>query len=95
MPTKNKNVIGESSAKEQQLRNQWVDFSKTDAYKELMDYMTSQGNMLLQYAEELQMPNPNPNIGGKVAISGEIANLLLQNRRGINIVKTYISIYSN
>ena len=95
MPTNKKNVIGESSKKEQVLRNQWIEFAKTDAYKDLMAYMQMQGDMLLQYAEELQMPNPNPTIGGKVAISGEIANLLLQNRRGINIVKTYISIYSN
>lgn len=90
---KNK-IVGDSdeALRQQKIVKQWHSFSKTEAFKDLMEYCEGQQEMLLTYAEELEMPGP---LGkGRVPITGEMSNLLLQNRRGINIVKTYIRLRS-
>lgn len=81
----------EETARQKTINSEWEMFSKTHAYKDLIDYMESQKAMLLNYAENLQMPGPD---GKMVMIDGPISNLLLQNRRGVNIVSTYIKLRS-
>lgn len=69
--------------------NQWLAFSKTTAYKEFILFMESNQETLLYYAEEGVVPNPSGN-GTDIPISGEKSNMLLQNRRGIGIVKAHV-----
>jgi hypothetical protein len=57
-----------------------------------MSYGDSQRDMLLKYAEEMAMPHPNGK--GVVPIDGQMSNYLLQNRRGISIMTTYIRLRS-
>lgn len=87
----NKKAKEEAAAKQRAINSQWKEFSKTAAYKDLMSYMDDQSAMLLNYAESLQMPDPS---GKMVGIDGKMSNLLLQNRRGVNIVRTYIGLRS-
>lgn len=80
------------AAKQRQIVSEWGAFSHTEAYKDLMDYCELQREMLLSYAEEMAMPHPSGK--GVVPINGEMSTFLLQNRRGINIVRTYIRLRS-
>lgn len=76
------------------ITNQWRTFSKTAAYKDLMEYCNQNQAMLLDYAEEMVMPSPVAQ-GEQITLSIEKAHSLLQNRRGIGIVKTYVDGYVN
>lgn len=82
----------EAAAMQKTINNEWQTFSKTHAYKDLMEYMDAQLEMLLGQAENMQMPHPNGK--GLMPIDGKMSNLLLQNRRGVNIVRTYIRLRS-
>ena len=57
-----------------------------------MEYADGQREMLLGYAEEMAMPHPSGK--GRTPINGEMSNFLLQNRRGISIMTTYIRLRS-
>lgn len=83
----------EAKAKQRTINSEWETFSKTHAYKDLVMYMDDMMSMYLQYAEEMQMPSPLPG-GGKLPIDKDHAFSYLQNRRGVNIVKTYIRLRS-
>ena len=82
----------ESQKLQQVINRQWIAFSKgsPEAYQDLLEYVESQREMYRQYAEERAMPHPNPNVGGMVPIDNATVAALLQNSRGVNIVKTYI-----
>lgn len=86
-------VIGDQDVSEEQKKivSQWQDFSRTLAYKDLMSYIDDQRTMLIEMAEERAMPIGN---GKKASIDTETANSLLQNSRGLNIVRTYIRLRS-
>lgn len=84
-------VIGLNSKDEQRIHNEWREFSKTLAYKKMMEYADDQSKMLLKYAEEMAMPSPN---GGTVPLDIQKSHSLLQNKRGIGIMTTYIRLYS-
>ena len=90
MPTKDKLILGQDDKKESLIRNEWRDFSKGTAFKELFEFMENTQAMLLQDAQDLQITVD----GKKVTINGEMANLLLQRRAGIDIMKSYIRLYS-
>lgn len=72
---------------------EWKAFSNTQAYKDLLEYLNSQREMYRQYAEERVMPHPMGE--GSVPIDNETVAALLQNSRGLNIVKTYIELRVN
>lgn len=74
---------------QERIVGQWKDFSRTDAFQDLMQYIDQQREMYRKYAEERSMPHPNPEMG-QVAIDNETVAALLQNSRGLNIVKTYL-----
>lgn len=76
------------------ITSQWATFATSTgkaAYEDLLKYCDDQRAMLIKYAEERQMPHPNPSVGGMVPIDSETCAALLQNSRGINIVRTYIA----
>jgi hypothetical protein len=54
-----------------------------------MQYIDSHREMYRKYAEERMMPHPNPDVG-QVAIDSETCAALLQNSRGLHIIKTYL-----
>lgn len=92
--SKQKKRQKEEASLQKRIANQWVEFSKTDAFKEFSDYMSMNQDMLLEYAQEMVMPSPVED-GKQVILSVEKSNSLLQNRRGIGIVKTYVESYIN
>lgn len=72
---------------------QWAAFATTtgrEAYADLIQYIDTQREMYRQYGEDMAMPHPTK-AGEKVAIPAETISALLQNGRGMNIVKTYIT----
>lgn len=85
----------ESSDLQTRITQQWQAFATTtgrEAYEDLMKYIDGQRDMFRQYAEERQMPHPNPHTpGAKLPLDNETVAALLQNSRGLNIVRTYIS----
>ena len=84
-------VIGQDDKKEARLRSQWREFAKTEAYAELMKYAEVNRSNLLKYAEEMSMPSP---LGkGNVSLDDKMSINLLQNRRGIGIITSYIGLY--
>ena len=90
MPTPIKNVIGEDPKADSLIRGEWRDFSKTLAYKEMMQYMEVTGDRLITDATEGTITIN----GEKHPITGEYMNFLLQRRAGIDIIKTYIRLFS-
>lgn len=76
------------------ITSQWASFANVtgrEAYEDLMKYIDGQREMFRKYAEDRAMPHPNPNAGGVLTLDNETVAALLQNSRGLNIVKTYIS----
>ncbi len=81
-----------NQAKYEQIAALWSNFATgigKIAYDDLMQYIESQREMFRKYAEERVMPHPNPQ-EGKVPIDNEMVAALLQNSRGLSIVKTYL-----
>ena len=76
--------------KQASIVNQWQAFSHQLAYQDLIEYIDSMREMYREYAEERAMPHPDPNKGETVFLDNETTASLLQNSRGLNIVKTYI-----
>jgi hypothetical protein len=79
---------------QRRIANDWKTFSKTAAYKDLQEYMESNMAMLLEYSQDMVMPSPVGK-GEEIIIPIEKAHSLLQNRRGLAIVKTYVDGYVN
>lgn len=83
----------EASRLQAKVTSQWATFANVtgkEAYADLMQYIESQREMFRKYAEEQAMPHPNVNVGGVVPLDNDTVAALLQNSRGLNIVKTYI-----
>ena len=84
----------ERIALNRRIHNDWVAFSKTAAYKDLQEYMGSNHDLLVGYAKERVMPSPVGK-GEQLIIDGETSSSLLQNARGIDIVRTYVEEHVN
>ena len=82
----------ESDLKQRQIVNDWTAFSKTAGYKDIMEYIDRHRTNLISFAEERAMPSPDGK--GMVSLNNETASSLLQNARGMNIVRTYIRLRS-
>ena len=84
----------EGQALQAKITQQWAAFANVtgrEAYEDLMKYIDGQREMFRKYAEERAMPHPNPHAEGKmVPLDNETVAALLQNSRGLNIVRTYI-----
>lgn len=79
------------------IRKQWVGFANThgrEAYEDLMKYIDAQREMYRRYAEERAMPNPN-DPSHLLALDNETVAALLQNSRGLNMIRTYIQGHVN
>lgn len=76
------------------ISNQWREFSKTLAWQDFEEFCRSNDEMLITYAKERVMPSPVGK-GEEIIIDSEMANSLLQNARGADIVKSYIDGYVN
>lgn len=71
---------------------QWQNFANTtgrEAYRDLLAYIDDQREMFRKYAEDRQMPHPNGD-GTYITLDNEATASLLQNSRGLNIVRTYL-----
>ena len=82
----------EGAKKRRVVAAQWQNFERgvgKVAYDDLMDYIDSQREMYRKYAEERMMPSPKGN--DMVSIDNETVAALLQNSRGLSIVKVYIN----
>ena len=85
--------IAEANAKQAKaIARQWLAFSKTEAYADLMQYGHSTSDMLTTYAKEMVMPSPVKD-GEQLVIDGEKSLSLLQNARGCDIILSYIEQY--
>lgn len=81
-----------NNEREKTIAKQWLSFSKTEAYADLMQYGHSTSDMLTTYAKERVMPSPVKD-GEEVIINGETASSLLQNSRGCDIILSYVEQY--
>lgn len=96
MPSEDKGKARSEHAKRQeQITKQWQAFATHNgkqAYEDLMQYIDDQREMFRKYAENQAMPHPNPQKAGEmVPIDNDMVAALLQNSRGLSIVKTYIA----
>lgn len=85
--------LKELEAKKQaKIVKQWKAFAATngrEAYADLMEFIDSMKTMYVKYGEERAMPHP-VKAGDVVPIDNDTIAALLQNSRGLSIVKTYI-----
>ena len=81
-----------NSKRERAIAKQWLAFSHTDAYEDLMQYGHSTSDMLTTYAKEMVMPSPVKE-GEEVILTGEKSLSLLQNSRGCDIILSYVEQY--
>ena len=81
-----------NNERERAIGKQWLAFSKTEAYKDLMLYGHSTSEMLTTYAKEMVMPSPVAD-GEQLVIDGEKSLSLLQNARGCDIILSYVEQY--
>lgn len=89
---KRKKIAKMNADNERAIAQQWLAFSHTEAYKDLMQYGHSTSEMLTAYAKERVMPSPIKE-GEQVVIDGETASSLLQNARGCDIILSYAEQY--
>lgn len=85
-------AVKDIASKEEAIARQWLNFSKTDAYKDLMEYGHSTSELLTTYAKEMVMPSP-VNGDEQLVIDGEKSLSLLQNARGCDIILSYVEQY--
>lgn len=85
-------VSKDNNERERAIAKEWLAFSKTSAYQDLMDYGHTTSEMLTSYAKERVMPSPIED-GAQVIIDGETSISLLQNSRGCDIILSYIEEY--
>lgn len=85
-------IAKDNADRERAIARQWLNFSKTEAYKDLMQYGHSNSDMLTTYAKEMVMPSPVAE-GEQIVIDGEKSLSLLQNARGCDIILSYIEEY--
>lgn len=85
-------IAKDNAERERAIARQWLNFSKTEAYADLMQYGHSTSDMLTTYAKEMVMPSPVAE-GEQIVIDGEKALSLLQNARGCDIILSYAEEY--
>ena len=81
-------IAKENADNAKAIGRQWLAFSKTEAYKDFMEYGHSTSEMLTTYAKEMVMPSPIKD-GEQLVIDGEKSLSLLQNARGCDIILSY------
>lgn len=81
-----------NAEREKAIGRQWLAFSKTDAYRDLMTYGHSTADMLTTYAKEMVMPSPVKE-GEEIILTVEKSHSLLQNARGCDIILSYVEQY--
>lgn len=81
-----------NNERERAIGRQWLEFSHTDAFKDLMQYGHSTSEMLTTYAKEMVMPSPVKE-GEEIILTGEKSLSLLQNARGCDIILSYVEQY--
>ena len=81
-----------NNTREKKIASEWLSFSQTEAYKDLMQYGHSTSEMLTTYAKEMVMPSPVAD-GEQLVIDGEKSLSLLQNARGCDIILSYVEGY--
>lgn len=81
-----------NAEREKAIGKQWLAFSKTTAFADLMQYGHSTSEMLTTYAKEMVMPSPVKD-GEDITLTVEKAHSLLQNSRGCDIILSYIEEY--
>lgn len=85
-------IAKDNAERERVIARQWLNFSKTEAFQDLMQYGHSTSEMLTTYAKEMVMPSPVKE-GEQLVIDGEKSLSLLQNSRGCDIILSYIEEY--
>lgn len=95
MDTDGTKARDELAKRQARIARQWKAFAATtgkDAYEDLIQYIDDMREMYRKYAEDRAMPHPNPQMKGQVIpIENETVAALLQNSRGLNIVRTYLT----
>jgi hypothetical protein len=81
-----------NNERERAIGKQWLAFSSTDAFKDLMQYGHSTSEMLTTYAKEMVMPSPVKE-GEEIILTIEKSHSLLQNARGCDIILSYVEQY--
>lgn len=81
-----------NNERERAIGKQWLAFSKTDAFQDLMQYGHSTSEMLTTYAKEMVMPSPVKD-GEEIILTIEKSHSLLQNARGCDIILSYVEQY--
>ncbi len=85
----------ETSQNENRLvANEWKEFSKTTAYRKLMEYIEFQDYMAVQAAKGPVLTFDDES-GTQVGFDRENAASLLQRSVGYDIIKTYVEGYVN
>lgn len=87
-----KKLSAANAEREKAIARQWLNFSKTDAFKDLMEYGHSTSDMLTTYAKEMVMPSPVKE-GEEIILTIEKSHSLLQNARGCDIILSYVEQY--
>lgn len=91
--TEKLNKIAEANnERERAIARQWLAFSKTEAFQDLMQYGHSTSEMLTTYAKEMVMPSPVKD-GEEIILTIEKSHSLLQNARGCDIILSYVEQY--
>lgn len=81
-----------NNEREKKIASEWLSFSQTAAYKDLMQYGHSTSDMLTTYAKEMVMPSPVKE-GEEIILTIEKSHSLLQNARGCDIILSYVEQY--
>lgn len=81
-----------NAEREKAIARQWLNFSKTEAFQDLMQYGHSTSEMLTTYAKEMVMPSPVKE-GEEIILTIEKSHSLLQNARGCDIILSYVEQY--
>lgn len=75
--------------KERAIAKQWLAFSKTDAYKDFIEYGHAKSDEFCTYAKEMVMPSPAKD-GEDIILTVELSHSLLQKSMGCDIILSYI-----
>lgn len=81
-----------NAERERAIARQWLNFSKTEAFRDFIEYGKSTSEMLTAYAKEGVMPSPVKE-GEEIILTNEKAINLLQNARGCDIILSYAEQY--
>lgn len=88
--------MGKETVKDENrlVANEWKEFSKTTAYRKLIEYIEFQDYCAIQGAKG-PIVTFDDNSGAQIAFDSQNASYLLQRSVGYDIVKTYVESYVN